>query len=315
MLELCQHRPLLLETERRVITCLAAGKHDFCRDRGARPGIDGLEDAAHLQRAEDDQHDSGGRIKLVAVECGVQCRANAAGADDANHCGLAKVDVEAVEAKPDHARHHLRLDTIIDPLQPAGTGRAYGFCRRRIHVLDVLGEEFAVKPNGGERQRDNAGEGPEAKQLDEEDCQDDFLETARYGEDAAAEVIDQAWRDVLCSTDPDRNRNRDTDHSGGHGHPQTFKNAFRDVAPAAGEVGRKERREESRAARKAVPNAHPVDDSAKGQGPAQPGTLDQRRLFPMARGDCTNCHMYQPSRATTSAQPCGRDAAGGFPAK
>src|SRR5262245_64404049 len=60
--------------------------------------------------ADDDQQDRCGGIEFVAVERGVQRRADAAAADDADHCGFAEVDVETVEAEPDHARHHLRLE-------------------------------------------------------------------------------------------------------------------------------------------------------------------------------------------------------------
>jgi hypothetical protein len=74
----------------------------------------------HHDDGDDDQQDGGRGIELVAVERGVERGADAAAADDSDHRRLAEVDVEAVEAKPDHARHHLRLDAVVDPLQPAG---------------------------------------------------------------------------------------------------------------------------------------------------------------------------------------------------
>ena len=137
-------------------------------------------------------------VELVAVERGVERGADAAAADDADHRQLAEIDVEPVEAEPDHARHHLRLDAEIDPLQPAGAGGAHRLGLRRVHVLDVLGEQLAVEADGGERQRHDAGERAEAEQLDEEDGEDDLLEAARHREDAAAEIVDRSRRDVLA---------------------------------------------------------------------------------------------------------------------
>src|SRR3546814_6157586 len=124
----------------------------------------------------------------VALEGGVQRGADATAADDADHRGFTEVDIEAVESEADHPRHYLRLHRIVQPLQPARARRAHGLGLRRIHVLDILGQQLAVESDGRDRQRDEAGEGTEAEELHEEDRKNDFLETARHREDAAAEV-------------------------------------------------------------------------------------------------------------------------------
>src|SRR5262245_57403898 len=76
----------------------------------------------HHYDANDDQQDGGGGRKLIAVERGVQGGADPAGPDNADHRRFAKVDIEAIESEPDHARHDLRLNSEIDPLHEAGAG-------------------------------------------------------------------------------------------------------------------------------------------------------------------------------------------------
>src|SRR5205823_11032671 len=134
------------------------------------------------------EQDRGGRIELVPVERRVEGGADAATAHDPKHRRLAEVDVEAIEAKSNHARHDLGLNAKIDPLQEPGAGCAYRLRLRRIHVLDVLGQELPVKPDGREGERHKAREWAEAEQLDEKDGKDHLLEAARQRQDTAAEV-------------------------------------------------------------------------------------------------------------------------------
>src|SRR3546814_4437846 len=102
---------------------------------------------------------------------------------------------------------------IVQPLQPARARRAHGLGLRRIHVLDILGQQLAVESDGRDRQRDEAGEGTEAEELHEEDRKNDFLETARHREDAAAEVIDRLRRQIARRSEADGNRDRSEEHT------------------------------------------------------------------------------------------------------
>jgi hypothetical protein len=227
-----------------------------------------------------------------------------------------EIDVQTVERKTNHARHDLRLHAIIDPLQPSCTGRAHRFGRCWIDILNVLGEKLAVKTDGRERQGNKAGEGTESEQLDEEDRQDDFLETARQGKDAPTDIVDWPRRYVPCGAKSDRDRCCDTDHSRGHRDAEAFDDPLTDVAPAAGEIRREERGKEARTTRQTLPDTRPihlrraesqreVDKDTEAQRPAQPGGLDKRRFFPTASGDAGDRHGR-----ITSVSPCDRGAAG-----
>ena len=212
---------------------------------------------------------------------------------------FAEVDVEAIEAKSDHARHDLRLNAKIDPLQEPGAGCAYRLRLRRIHVLDVLGQELPVKPDGREGERHKAREWAEAEQLDEKDGKDHLLEAARQRQDTAAEVIDRRRRDVLGGSDSDRDGDGDADDGGDHGHPDAFADALHDLLPAAGKIGREECRDELRTARQAFPDARPIhlgraereDEIGHGtqtEEPAEPRALDEGRRSPAARRDSSD---------------------------
>src|SRR5262249_46273188 len=149
---------------------------------------------------DDDEQDGSGGCELVTIERGVKRSADTTGADDADYGGFAEVDIEAIEAKPDHAWHHLGLNAVIDPLQPTRASRPHRLRLRRIHVLNIFGKQFAVESDSGERERHDAGERTKAEELDEEDRQDDLLEAARHCEESTTDVVDGRRSDVLCRT-------------------------------------------------------------------------------------------------------------------
>jgi hypothetical protein len=71
----------------------------------------------------------------------------------------------------------------------------------RARFLDVFGHELGHEADGGEGQRQEAGERPEAEHGHQKDRDDDLVERARERDEAAAEQVDPAGREVARRAD------------------------------------------------------------------------------------------------------------------
>src|SRR3546814_305251 len=112
-----------------------------------------------------------------------------------------------------------------------------------------------------------AGEGTEAEELHEEDRKNDFLETARHREDAAAEVIDRLRRQIARRSEADGNRDQNADDGRGDGHPQALVDTLGNGVPAGHEIRREESAKKRLGARQALGHTRPVDvERAEGNG-------------------------------------------------
>jgi hypothetical protein len=90
--------------------------------------------------------------------------------------GFAEIDVEPVHRQADQPRHDLRLDPVIDPLQPGRAGGADGFGLHLVHLLDVLGQQLGEEADGGEGQGEETRERAEAEDRHQQDGDDDLVE-------------------------------------------------------------------------------------------------------------------------------------------
>jgi hypothetical protein len=132
---------------------------------------------AHLDREhrDDHQHDDGGDVGVVELADRLdELVADAAGADIAEHRGLAHVDLEAQDQVARKAGGHLRQHRKADRREPAAARGAHTLHRLHVDVLDQLIEELAGRAHGMEREREHARQRPQPEGLHEDECEDEI---------------------------------------------------------------------------------------------------------------------------------------------
>ena len=126
------------------------------------------------EHRDDDHEQDGADVGIIEfADRDHEFLADAAGADEAHHRGLADIDLEAQQRVAGVAGGDLRQHGKAHAGQPARARRAHAFDRLHVGILDDLGEQFAERAGRMDRDREHARHRPEPEGDDEDQCEHD----------------------------------------------------------------------------------------------------------------------------------------------
>jgi hypothetical protein len=129
-------------------------------DGSADPGRDPFRGD---HRRQDDDKDDRDLRPSEARQRGLELKPNAAGADKAENCRLANIDIPAEHGDAGKGGGDLQDHAKVHHLEARGAGGADRLYLRLIDLLDRLVEQLADEADGPQRDGDDAGEQPGAR--------------------------------------------------------------------------------------------------------------------------------------------------------
>ena len=128
-------------------------------------------DGQQFHRGDDHQDDADDTERPgidQAAQGVLQREADAAGSDEAQHHRHPQVDVDAVDERPDPGRDDLGYHGIEHLAQISGAGAANRLTGPGIGLFDGVGEQLGEHADRVQRQREDAGQHPDAERPHEQ---------------------------------------------------------------------------------------------------------------------------------------------------